>query len=312
MDLLTKLVKHSAMKREFQWNDLKVFLALYRARSIRQAAHALQVSHSTILRRIEALESDLDARLFDRTPDGFVLTSVGEHVLEHAKRVETEMLTMSRQVFGQNSALAGVVRITMPPPLTQHLLMPHLAEFQALYPLIELQIVSSYGYSNLSRRDADVAIRFSASPDDHLVGRRLPDFAYAVYATPDYIAAHAFEGADATARWLGWQGDGRHPEWRRNTPFPNCEAHLQVGDVLAQQAAARAGLGMAILPCWLADRDPYLQRVPPATVVQTRPGWVLTHPDLRTTERVRTTVRFIVDALQTHQDLISGTAVQGG
>ncbi len=307
---MIELVENALMKREFQWNDLKVFLALYRARSIRQAALTLNVSHSTILRRIEALEADLDARLFDRTPDGFVLTSVGEHVLEHAERVETEMLTMSRQVFGQNSALAGAVRLTMPPPLAQHLLMPHLAEFQALYPLIELQIISSYDYSNLSRRDADIAIRFSAAPDDHLVGRRLPDFADAIYATPEYIAAHAFTGPDATARWLGWQGDGRHPAWRRNTPFPNCEAHLQVGDVLAQQAAARAGLGMAILPCWLADRDPHLKRVPPAAVLQTRPGWVLTHPDLRTTERVRTTVRFIVDALQTHQDLISGAGAK--
>lgn len=290
----------------FDWDDLRVFLAVQRSRSVRAAAKSLDVSHSTVSRRLETLERRLGTRLFDRTPDGFAPTAVGGEVLLHAERVESELFGMERDILGRDAALAGPIRITMPPPLAQLMLMPHLARFAELYPAIEVELICTYVFSDLSRRDADIAIRFSAAPENNLVGRRLPDFADAIYATPRYVAQNTFSGAEPTARWIGWEGDDAHPDWVRRSPFPGCAARWQVGDLMAQVEAARQGLGMALIPCWIGDSDADLARVPPGEIMQARPGWVLTHPDLRTSERVRVCVRFLVDALRSHEALITG------
>lgn len=289
----------------FDWNDLQAFLAIVRSRSIRGAAKVMGTSHSTASRRLEALETALGVRLFDRLPEGYVPTATGERVLAHVERVESELFGLARDVIGGDAQLAGAIQLTMPPPLTK-VLMPQLARFARDYPRIELEIVSTYALTDLSRRDADIAIRFSREPDEWLVGRRLPDFADAVYATREYIAAHTFEGPDATARWLGWPGDGDRPDWARRMPYPDCPAKWQLNDLDAHIEAVRQGLGMSVLPCWSCDPDPELVRVPPGDIAQARSGWVLTHPDLKTTARVRLMVGFLVDALREHETLIAG------
>lgn len=189
---------------EFDWDDLRVFLALHRGRSVRAASRALRVSHSTISRRIDGLEAAMGARLFDRLPSGFTPTPAGEAMLERAERVETDLLGLEREITGRDARLSGPIRVSLTPIVAQHLLMPHLAAFAGAYPDIEMRVSASYEIADLGRREADVAVRFSAQPDDHLVGRRLPDFADAAFATPDYVAAHRFEGPNAAARWIGW------------------------------------------------------------------------------------------------------------
>lgn len=292
--------------RDLDWGQLRIFLAVHRGRSVRAAADLLRISHSTVSRRLAELESDLGARLFDRGPDGFVLTDVGRAALPSAERAETEILRLQREVFGQDTRLSGTVRVTMSPIFAQRLIIPHLAEFAALYPDIRLEIVSTYALSDLSRRDADIAIRFQEKPDPYLFGRRLPRFADAVYATPEYIAAHRFEGEAPTASWIGW-GDGEDmPKWVGNTPFPKCSVWHDCPDPLAQVEAAKAGLGMAILPCFVGDHEPGLERVLGKPPYQDRQGWVLTHPKLKETERVRLCVRFISEAVEQHSRLVAG------
>ena len=127
-----------------------------------------------------------------------------------------------------------------------------------------------------------------------------------VYGSPEYVAAHSFTGREPTGRWIGWGEPEPQPKWLRDTPFPNCKIHHHVVDPWAQLNAAKEGMGIASLGCFLADRDSGLVRVPPATPKKGRPAWVLTHPDLITTERVRVCVRFLVEAIFKHETQIAG------
>lgn len=287
------------------WDDLKVLLALSRQGTIRKAAAELSVSHSTVARRLKTLEKQLGVRLFDRLPDGYALNSVGEQIVEHATIVEREIHSLERSVTGSDSRFAGPIRLTTVPPMAS-LLMPILAEFHTAYPQIELEVLTTYEVIDLARRDADIAIRFVHEPEPWLVGRRLPEFAKAAYATKGYIQTHTFNGESASARWIGWRGDGAQPDWIAETDFPDCHAFWQVNDPITQQEAARAELGMALLPCWIGDRDSDLIRVPPGRVVHINQPWILTHPDLRTSARVRAMAAFISKALDKLAPILRG------
>lgn len=288
------------------WGDLRIFLAVHRGKSIRAAAKTLNFSHSTVSRRLASMEGDLGAKLFTRSTEGLVATAVADAVLGRAEHVEAEVLALEREVQGQDIKLSGPVRVTMTPPIAQSLIMPHLAEFAERYPDIDLEIISTYALADMSRHHADIAIRFQEKPDEHLFGRRWPAFGDSVYASPTYIEKHSFTGPNPTAKWLGWGDSARDSDWFRARPFPRCAIHHEVPEIYAQIEAAKAGLGMGLLPCFLADPAPGLVRVHGAGVVRKRQGWILTHPDLKTSERVRVCVRFLMDAVAEHQNLVTG------
>lgn len=292
--------------KRFDWESLRVFLAVARNNSIRAGARALGIGHSTASRRIQALEVDLGGKLFESVEQGLALTETGERVLEHVERVEGELFDLERSVIGRDAQPAGLIRLTLPPPLAYGPLMTDIVAFNGLYPDIKLEIVTSYTVSDLNRRDADVAIRFMEKPEDWLLGRRLPTFKDAIYASPDYVNAHSFEGKHPTAHWIGWPGDNECPSWIKSMPHPNCSVKWTIGDINAQAAAARAGLGMALLPCWVGDLDSGLIRVPPGEIAYERTAWILTHPDLKTTERVRLFTRYMMERVTRHKDVFQG------
>ena len=292
------------------WDDLKVLLALARGGSVRAAALQLKVSHSTVSRRVDQMEHDLGVRLFERRPTGYVLTAAGEELVAPAERAEEEITAAERRVAGQDAKLSGDVRVTLPPPLATQVLMPHLVRFQAQYPGIEVELVGSFDVLDLSRRDADVAVRFTNAPPDHLVGRRIIEFRYSYYAARDYLAAHDLAADPPTARWIGWNEGVASPAWVRASPYPRIPATWGLNDIALQTAAVKAGLGMAFLPCLVGDADPTLARVPGADTKVPRQGWVLTHPDLRRSARVRTVMAFLVDAINAEAPLITGKRPQ--
>ncbi len=290
----------------FEWDDLRVFLAVLRGRSVRAASKLMGVSHSTVSRRLQAMESQLGIKLFIRHPEGFVLTETGEAMVERAERVESEILSMEREVFGRDASLSGPIRISMPPHVAHHLVMPHIAEFSALYPEIEIEIDATFEIANLSRRNADIAIRFQAQPDKHLIGHRLPDFASAIYATPDYISAHTFTGPEPTGRWVGWGLKEVLTHWNRDSAYINCKIQHVILDPFTHLQAVKAGMGFSNLLCLIGDNELGLARLPGDNPQRTMPTWVLTHPDLVSTERVRVCVRFLVDAIYKHEAELSG------
>lgn len=291
------------------WNDLKVFLALERGGSARAAAAQLKNSHSTVLRRLQALEDALEAKLFDRTPDGLVLTGSGARLLSKAQQIEAEVFEAERDLAGADIRLQGPIRLTVPPPVIQFLLLPFLAQFRRDYPDIELEIVATYAYSDLGRRDADVAIRFSEAPDDHLVGRRLPQFRDAIYASRAFIEAHFNGEATNDAAWIGWPNAARFKERVSRTPFAKAPVAWHLPNLMLQAEAARQALGMALLPCIMGDRDPALARVPGSATYETIPAWLLTHPDLRRMERVRVFAGLLAKAIEGERDFVSGQSI---
>jgi len=289
----------------FEWDDLRVFLAVQRGQSVRAAAARLDISHSTVSRRLANMETDLGTKLFVRTPSGLVATEIGVSIVARAERIESEVLGLEREIAGSATGLAGPIRISMPPLLAHHLIMPHIAEFTRMYPKIEVEIIAGYEIADLSRQHADIAIRFQAQPDDSLVGRRLPDFANSVYATPHYLATHSITGPAPTARWVGWGNSPMQPDWQQVKALKRCKIGHIASDPMTQLAAVRENLGMGYLLCLLGDQAPDLVRVLPAKTYKERPGWVLTHPDLITSERVRICVRFLVDSFIQHKDVLA-------
>ena len=291
---------------ELDWNDIRVFLALFRGRSVRNTAAELGMSHSTASRHLTELETSLGAILFTRSRDGLLATSMAEQILKKAERVESEVLDLKREAASLGTVLSGQVRVTSPPLLSQTLIMPHLAAFARLYPGIGIAVHSSYSIEDLMRGAADVALRSQFDPNDNLVGRRLPDFTDYAYASPDYLRDHWFEGNQTNATWLGRGVADPQNLWVNQSPIPDAAVRHKIPDMMDQAQATVAGLGMASLPCFHADQLAGVVRIPGTGPVSTRPVWVLTHPDLRASVRIKTFVRFLVSAIAKQEKQITG------
>lgn len=286
------------------WDDLRLFLAVARAGSLSGAARALGVNHSTVFRRIGAFETALGVRLFDRLPNGYSLTAAGEEMRESALRVEEEIATLGRKVTGQDLRLSGTVRITTVDMLALWLLPRHLAEFRSGYPGIEIELVVGNAAVSLSRREADVALRVGNQPPETLVGRRVGRLVFAIYRS---AGAPSHEGASLEEQpWIGF--DTEHAALaRRFAEFlPDVRPVCRVNSVAAAIAAARAGIGLAPLPCGVADLDPDLVRIASLPETFTLDLWLLTHEDLRQTARIRAFMDFLAAALADEASLLEG------
>ncbi len=292
------------------WDNLRIFLAVAREKSVRGAAADLGVSHSTISRRIDAFEQDLGVRLFERLPDGYVLTPFGEDMLQTARRLEDSVNGLERRVLGQDARLRGDLRVTMPDLLAAKLLMPDLVAFGEDYPDINLEVAISYTPFDLRRREADVAIRITRDPPEPLVGRKIITYARATYASRDYLARHDVEREPEKTAWIGWDDRSRHPRWVRDSAYPNAPVRGRLNNALVQLAAAKAGMGLAMLPCFMGDTEHDLLRVPPGRPEPAWDIWILTHEDLRATARVRAFMDYMAEAFLGHRDLLEGRLPQ--
>lgn len=293
----------------FDWNDLQFFLALEREGTARAAAIKLKTSHSTVMRRLQQLEDVFGSILFDRTPDGFVITQAGAKILDKAQLVEADIMQMTKDVAGSDIKLEGPIRLTVPPPLIEHMLLPCMNAFRLKYPQIDLEIVATYQVSDLDRRDADIAIRFSNQPDEHLVGRLLPNFKDSIYATHRYVEDHNFTSEPsnlAQPEWIGWPEKKSFARRIKPTPFADASITWELPTIGIQLEAAKQGLGIALLPCNIGDKSCDLVRVPKAEIYPTRAAWILMHPNVRKLERVRVFSRYLTNAILAEKDLIEG------
>jgi len=286
------------------WNDLRVFLAVVRERNTRRAARRLGVDHSTVSRRLTRLEEELGTRLVERRAQGYETTPAGEELLALATRFEEEAEAVERRLLNQDTQLRGEIRVSMPPILGLGLLAPALAEFARDYPEIDLDGVLSYELANLSKREADVAIRVTNRPAEHLECQRVLDFAAATYASKEYLQRVDPIRDPMRAHWIGWDESAPYPSTLRSERFAAIPIRHRFPDAMLQLEAAKCGLGLAALPCLLGDAHPELERLSDSRVVAG--VWIVRHPDLRATARVRAFVEFIVEALQRHRELVEG------
>lgn len=288
--------------QEADWDDLRVFLAVSRGGSLAAAARVLQVNHSTVLRRLNKLEDDLGTRLFSRDPGGYVMTPAGELLAERLDGVGDQIDAAQRVLAGRDTELSGPLRVTTTDTLAYGLLMPVLAEFRARHPRIELQVAINNAFLNLTRREADVAIRPAAAPPEHLVGRRAGRVQTAPYASRRYLERLQ---APAVAHWPGhaWvlpDDSLAHLAQARwalaHVPADRCA--VRADSLVAMAQAVRHDMGAGMLLCMLGDADDSLVRLADPDPALDTPVWLLTHPDLRHSARVRAFNNFVIAALR--------------
>ncbi len=279
------------------WDDMKIMLALSRRGSARGAAQDLGVSNSTVTRRLDDLEQQLHTRLFDRTPDGYRITAAGEQLLPAAEHVEELLLAAERQITGGDQHLEGRIRLTMPDVAGMGFFMRRLARFAQDYPGIELELMPSYDALDLSRREADIAIRVMPAgvrPPDYLIGRCLAPITASTYVHRDLLNSE--QPGDVThLTWIGKSPEGQPEEWLAATDFPDLPTRHSIINVNLLVDAIRSGMGLGYVPCFSVLNKAEIVRVPGARVVHQSDMWVLTHKDLRLSARMRILRDIIAD-----------------
>lgn len=294
------------------WDDFRLFLAVADAGSLSGAAGALGVNHSTVFRRINALEDALGVRLFERHRDGYVLTAAGDEMHAGAERLRREVDDMDRRVTGRDLQLSGTVAVTTTDTLAYRYLGPHFTRFHAAYPDIGIDVVLDTQYLNLSKRQADVAIRPTLAPPEQLVGRRIADIAFSIYAAPDYLALHGAVDDLGRHVWLGFDDSLIHVEaakWMR-AEIGDAQVVLRANNLFALHGAAVGGLGLAVLPCFLGDVEAGLKRIPGLPDDVRSELWLLTHADLRRTARIRAFLDFMAASIGDDKDVLEGRALE--
>lgn len=289
-------------------------LAVARSGSLVGAGTALGVAHTTVGRRIRALEADLGVRLFDRAPEGHVATAAGEEVLAVAEQVEASVRSVEGRVKGRDEHLEGPLRVSLPDTLFWA--FPEVFDgFREFYPAVRLIVAGSERPVSLERREADVVLRLSSAPPEDWVGRRLATAQFGIYASRELAASASGATLVAEGPWVDWEG-GPNLAWFREwlghrAPGARLGLALEARGLMLL-GAVRAGLGVQILPCYLGDAEPALVRVAPLDRSFRLDLWVLSHADLRQNSRVRAFVRHVSEAFSAQQARFEGVSAPAG
>ncbi len=292
------------------WDDLKFVLAIAKAGSLTKAARGLGVTHSTVSRRLGALETRMGTRLFERLPDGFTPTTAGQEAVSAAMRVEAEVFALDTRITAQDAELEGVLRITAAQLLFQVQVADIMQQFAERHPRIKLEMITANENLSLLRREADVAIRVTNTPDENLFGRLATSQNRAFYMSRDFarrnreIMEVSHDGAALPCVTFKWWGPRVPKEIR--TRYPGAYISLIADDMIAMMAAVKAGMGLGRLPCFLGDPDPDLIRVPGLEPSRYFDIWVLTHPELKNVARIRAFLSFAADAFKARSSFYLG------
>ena len=284
------------------WGDLRYFVALAKRGTLSGAARDLGAEHTTVARRITALEDALGVRLFERGAKGYALTPEGERIVENAYRIEDEVFGLQRQIASGALGLSGTVRISAPPAFASNFLIPHLAELRRSHPGIILEIAGENHAVSLSRREADIAVRMGRPEPASVVARQIGRLGYGLYGTRDYLSQVAEpdwvfvaydERLDHTLqqRWLLSIVDDRPLVFRAN-------------DLPGLLAAVTSGIGLGVLPRFLGDSNPTLQRLPMDASPAARELWLVVHPDMRRSPRVRAVLDFLAEMVRSSRNIL--------
>lgn len=284
------------------WDDYRIFLAVARAGTVTGAAKQLGVNHSTVSRRVAAMESAARVRLFDRSKDGYALTEAGLALFEQASTAEGALFEAERTLRAHDHSLVGELIVSAPTALGVTILIPIIARFRQAYPDIFMTLISSDDVADLTRREADVAIRASRNPDDSLVGRRLCVQKTAVFARREY-----WQALSGKPSLVVLSTSPELPDWAVQC-YPSAPVGCRVSGKLEVLAAIEAGLGIGRLPCRLGDTNPSLIRVPPIDLEHDLDIWLLMQPDMQHTPRIRAFADFIYAAFQAEAGLFEGLA----
>lgn len=295
-----------------QWDDLRYVLAVHSTGSVAAAARQLGVSNVTVFRRIKVMEKQLGIRLFDRTRKGYVATSPALEMARQAERIENEVGALERRIWRQDEELSGVVRITAPDSTGAFVVVPLLAELQKLYPKITIDLILDNRVLNMSKRDADIALRPTTAPPENLIGHRAAPLVHAPYAATRLLPRAKSRDKDiANLPWVGLDssfGGNRVTTYQR---YLDSHANagriiLRVNSMLAMAHAIKAGVGIGVLTCIGAVRLGGLVRVGPVIDELRSDLWILTHPELRNVARVAGVYAFLRERITQMRPMFLG------
>jgi molybdate transport repressor ModE-like protein len=293
---------------KLDWNDVALVLAIGRSGSLSGAARELGLNHSTVFRKLNALEDTTGVRFFERLPGGYVMTESGEATVRVAERIDNEMNALGREILGRDMRLQGKIRMTAPEGLAATLLPALLAEFHHENPGVTVDLFVSSSPLDLTRREADLALRVTRNPPDASLGRKICDFGNGFYASRTYLEQHGDRPLSEYA-WVMSDGPVEYviaAVWK-NRADAEQRIVFSGSSIIASTQAARAGMGVVCLPCFLGDPDPALIRLPDAPGAMMSELWALTHPDLRNTARVKALMTYLYEALGRQRDLFRGS-----
>lgn len=295
------------------WDDFRYVKAIAGTRSLGGAAQELAVNHSTVFRRLAQIEKQLGSRLFERSRGGYALTPCGEEMVRLAERMDEDIIAFERQVTGHDLRPSGELRVTTNDTALIYLMTDIFAAFRRAYPEISLDVVVANQALNLSKRDADVAIRATDRPSDTLIGRRTATIAWAVFAASSQ-ARHNFDPIN-DARDVDWIGFGdnlanlKAAKWLKEHAAPGRIVY-RINTVLGLAEATAAGIGFALLPCFIGSTTPGLARLTPPVDDVTDALWLLTHSDLRATARVRAFMDFAGGEIAKRKKQLEGNGLE--
>ncbi|WP_092647630.1 LysR family transcriptional regulator [Jannaschia faecimaris] len=267
------------------WDDLRTVLMLVRHQSLAGAAHRLGVNYTTVARRIRRAEMSANQVLFERLTDGYRPTEAARLIAEHAEEMETSERAMARHLLGADSELAGDLTITAPPLLIANFLTPVLSDFTKAFPRVSLRILATNKRLNLSRMEADLAIRASSEPGDTLTGLRLCRQERASFANFD-LAKKITANPEAPINWIVYSARPDVPD-TISPEFPNNRVHMCFDDMVAMIGAAQAGLGVVRMPVFLGRTSAGLVQVPVLKPQNYEDIWVVGHPDVWPSRKLR-------------------------
>lgn len=299
---------------QLPWDDFRLVRAISEHRSLGGAAQALGVNNSTVFRRLNALEEALGVRMFERARSGYLLTSAGEEMVALATRMQDSITDFERRIAGQDVRPSGELRVTTTDTMFSHLIVPLYCSFRQKYPEITLDFIIENRILNLSRRDADVAIRATAEPPETLVGRRVANLTWGIYASQDMLndigvtLEQACSQMPKDMRWVGYgepmtitaAGRWLAMHW-------SAESLVMKANTMATLAGAiEAGVGAGLLPCFIGEGLKNVHRLARVELDTSIGIWVLTHPDIKRAARVRAFLEFFGAELTKKRKLIEG------
>lgn len=278
----------------FDWDDMRHFIALAEAGTLSGAARSLKVDHATVARHIMGLERALGETLVDRFSKRWRLTDAGRDVARMAEGMQAQAHAVERAVRGRQAGSPAMVTISAPPALASCFLAPRFAELRSRRPDLELSLLGGQALASLSRQEADIAVRLSQPTEGSSVARRIGRVVYGLYAAPAYpqkppnewqfIAYDASLDHVPEQEWLRTVADGRRIVFRSN-------------DLASQLAAARAGIGIAVLPRFLAEGDAQVATLPVKGMPFSRDVYLVVHADMQRSPAVRAVMTFIVEII---------------
>lgn len=298
--------------RMFDWDDLKPFLAVARHGSTTAAARALGIDQSTVQRRLTELEKRIGQPLVKRNPSGYRLTAYGEELLPLAQGVERQVADLEEKIRLSAREITGVVRLTCPEPLVPRITSsPLLDHLRARHPGLRLEFITTDHYVDLAQGEADVALRSGDTTDNKLIGRKVGESLWAIYAGHDYVREHGAPASVQAAAGHDWVGldasmaNHRSSQWLRQVA-PNAHVVVTSGSILGMVHSAKANVGLAALPTALGDAEPDLIRLFGPVPELTRIWRILTTRQLRRTPRVALFFEFMVQEIATLRPILTG------